>query len=988
MPSCLIVENDGPTIDQIRNALASEGWPVHVAEDAQTALNQVYDPVPDLVLVNSTLDDAETVLSRFSRKNSSSCSISLQIERSEESTSPQELEADEQLPLPFEEAQFWAVVRALLSARFDDQQPAPEVPAPKLTSEEIFGDVLAELDFEPEDPEPDLDSVSPLSPEQPVESTAAATPPSTPQPLDQKKVASKKPRNEVERKLEETLSGVLEPSFLSPKTQPPPTKTPLKRDLSNIDKLLSDSLSGLDLGKKLKTDKAQTGDARAAEAPREPPPHRLEDSADRDALLADLDLSFLDKTPTSQVIPPGEDTPSKGEPAPARAIANSAEEPTPTSEPVDLPVGPSESTGSRQERAGGPRFGHYTLLEKIAVGGMAEVWKARMDGVAGFQKTVAIKKILSHLTENKEFERMFVDEAKLAAELNHPNITHIYDLGVIQSEFYIAMEYVEGGNLRSILDTASRKGMPIPQDLSLLITSRMASALDYAHRKRDGDDKELGLVHRDVSPQNVLISYEGDIKLCDFGIVKAVSKTSQTKAGALKGKLQYMAPEQAWGREVDGRSDIFSLGTLLFEMLTGSRLFPGDDELAILETVRECKIQEPKELDPTIPDSINALVTKSLARDPKDRFQSADRLRDEIESCLENLTLRPSNADLAAYLRRLMSAAEPDDDFPDEPTDLADRVARFPLPSAEPPQDNIAEEQAEPSTEEASAPLDTSQEPTPESELGTLVEAIAPVEDVSTSPPAGTKRWLWVAVAIALLAAALFLLWWRTQPSAAPPTPSPAATQSQPSSEERPANREETTPAGEPDQEVASPAAQEPAPDSEDTASTPLNPDQEREKAQHRVVDRLAAQASEPPGSHEAQAQAAADPSQIEPGSPSNKPVSQGTVKATSADISEPPVAKPAQAGPGIKPPVLVSMKKPQYPAEARKENVKGEIVLSLLVNESGNVDEVRQVAGVDPSLGLNEAAIRAARAATFKPATQEGTRVKMWTTLKIPYPM
>src|SRR6266699_2212674 len=165
---------------------------------------------------------------------------------------------------------------------------------------------------------------------------------------------------------------------------------------------------------------------------------------------------------------------------------------------------------------------------------MAEVWKARMRGVEGFQKIVAIKKILPHLSDNQEFIEMFIDEAKLAAQLNHNNIIHIYDLGKIQNSYYIA--------------------------------SKVAAALDYAHRKRDFEDREMGLVHRDVSPQNVLISEEGDIKLCDFGIAKAASKASHTQAGALKGKLQYMSPEQAWGKHIDKRSDIFALSTVLFEM--------------------------------------------------------------------------------------------------------------------------------------------------------------------------------------------------------------------------------------------------------------------------------------------------------------------------------------------------------------------------------------------------------------------------------------
>ena len=228
--------------------------------------------------------------------------------------------------------------------------------------------------------------------------------------------------------------------------------------------------------------------------------------------------------------------------------------------------------------SGPDRFGQYEILEKIASGGMAELYKAKRTGVEGFQKIVAIKKILPHLADDEEFVTMFADEAKLAAQLNHPNIIHIYDLGKIQAGgYFIAMEYVDGRDLRG--RSSSRRhatlGVPLPVPLAVYIASKVASALDYAHRRRDAEGHELNIVHRDVSPQNILISYEGDIKLCDFGIAKAASKASKTQSGALKGKIQYMSPEQAWGKPIDRRSDLFSLGVVLHELLTGERLFRG-----------------------------------------------------------------------------------------------------------------------------------------------------------------------------------------------------------------------------------------------------------------------------------------------------------------------------------------------------------------------------------------------------------------------------
>ncbi|MCA9686688.1 MAG: serine/threonine protein kinase, partial [Myxococcales bacterium] len=337
--------------------------------------------------------------------------------------------------------------------------------------------------------------------------------------------------------------------------------------------------------------------------------------------------------------------------------------------PTPVATAPSELLATQKHEidkpkderpADGPRsFGQYTLLDKIATGGMAEVWKARMLGMEGFQKNVAIKRILPHLTDSSDFLTMFIDEAKLAAQLNHNNIIHIYDLGKIEDDYYIAMEFVDGRDLRSILNSARRKqpSPALPMSLALLVAARLASALDYAHRKKDFDGRELGLVHRDVSPQNVLISYEGDIKLCDFGIVKAVAKASKTQMGALKGKLQYMSPEQAWGRVVDARSDIFSLGAVLFEMLTGRRLFAGESEISVLESVRDCRIESPRSLNPAIPDGVDKVVMKALAGEPDDRYQTAGEMQKDLERVLYGLDPTPNERDLAVYLRSLFDDA-------------------------------------------------------------------------------------------------------------------------------------------------------------------------------------------------------------------------------------------------------------------------------------------------------------------------------------------
>src|SRR2546423_3913306 len=287
---------------------------------------------------------------------------------------------------------------------------------------------------------------------------------------------------------------------------------------------------------------------------------------------------------------------------------------------------------------------------------MAEVGKARMRGGEGFQKIVAIKKTLPHLSDNQDFIEMFIDEAKLAAQLNHNNIIHIYDLGKIQSSYYIAMEYIDGYDLKTILKLAADRDHPLNVELALFIAAKIAAALDYAHRKRDFEDRDLGLVHRDVSPQNVLISQDGDIKLCDFGIAKAASKASHTQAGALKGKLQYMSPEQAWGRAIDKRSDIFALATVLFELLTGRKLFTGDNELSILEQVREARVTAPSQYNDEVTPQIDAIVVKALQKDPANRYQTAGEMERDINQVLYSFKPTPTAADLAIFMHRLSTS--------------------------------------------------------------------------------------------------------------------------------------------------------------------------------------------------------------------------------------------------------------------------------------------------------------------------------------------
>ncbi len=330
---------------------------------------------------------------------------------------------------------------------------------------------------------------------------------------------------------------------------------------------------------------------------------------------------------------------------------------TPTPEPAESLLDPS-LTGT---------YGPYELLERVAVGGMAEVFRAKRSGVEGFEKIVAVKRILPHLSDNKEFVDMFVAEAKMVAGLTHPNIVQIFDLGRIEKTHYIAMEYVHGRDLRSILRRAKEKNLRLPLDLAVHIVSKVAWALEFAHRKKDAKGRPMMIVHRDVSPQNILISFDGEVKLTDFGIAKAATKASITDVGALRGKLLYMSPEQAWGKPLDRRSDLFSLGIVFYEMLTEQKPFLGSSEMSILETVRQCQIQPPRVVNPRVPERLEKIALQALAKDSDHRYQDAGELARELERFLLERH-PPTPAQLARLLELLFDEKERGVTVHEEPT--------------------------------------------------------------------------------------------------------------------------------------------------------------------------------------------------------------------------------------------------------------------------------------------------------------------------------
>ncbi len=296
------------------------------------------------------------------------------------------------------------------------------------------------------------------------------------------------------------------------------------------------------------------------------------------------------------------------------------------------------------------QFGKYLLLEKLAVGGMAEIYKAKTYGVDGFEKELAIKRILPHCSADKDFITMLIDEAKLSVMLSHANIVQVYDLGKVGDDYYISMEFIHGVNLRDVMYRCRESGVTIPTDIAVYIISEICKGLDYAHRKTDHNNQPLNIVHRDISPQNILLSYEGEVKIVDFGIAKAAMNISHTMAGILKGKIAYMSPEQAMGKAIDRRTDIFSTGILLYETLTGQKLFTGESQFEVLKKIRTTRITA-EQLPNSIPEQLKPIVVKALAYNIDERFQHAGDLQIELTKYLYSKHVDFSPRKLAAFIK-------------------------------------------------------------------------------------------------------------------------------------------------------------------------------------------------------------------------------------------------------------------------------------------------------------------------------------------------
>jgi TonB family protein len=949
----LVVEYEPRYTDRVRQALAGQPFTPTFAKDGEEAIRVLEGDSPRLIVLSSVvpkISTTELIRTIRGRKPLQDTPILLTVSGyngKSPKADAQRVGASDILPKPYSETEFLGKVQQMLGIRsdlplLDDFGPRPAT-APGLTSNDIFGDLLEE-----------------------DKPTTAGV----------KKTTMSKSTQDVDKMLADTLAGVMPqrkekptqtgsvpvPPVPTPPPAAPPAQPPVQTKTGErarpsqgeLDKMLSDTLSGLE-----KTTRTRTTGSGTTPRPATPTP-----------------------PPATVPTPP---PPTQAPAQPKRfdtARMQAYTEKVPVSQPVVAP--PAQARAEEEEVTDGVKFGQYVLVEKIATGGMAEVWKARMRGVEGFQKIVAIKKILPHLSDNQDFIEMFIDEAKLAAQLNHNNIIHIYDLGKIQSSYYIAMEYIDGYDLKTILRRGEERGQPMGVELALFVASKIASALDYAHRKKDFEEREMGLVHRDVSPQNVLISQEGDIKLCDFGIAKAASKASHTQAGALKGKLQYMSPEQAWGRNIDRRSDVFALATVLFEMLTNRKLFTGDNELSILEQVREARVQPPSEFNDEVTPDIDKVVLKALQKDPANRYQTAGDMARDLDAILYSYKPTPTSADLAIFMHRI-SSAEPVMHHEPEP------VAPPPVPAPKPIPVATAAAAA------AAAPI-----------AAAPVAAPATVEPWEQAPPKKKSPVPLIAVAgllIAVLGGAAVVFLGKKDPEAAAPqtTAAPATTAAATPATGTivPANTATTATTG----TLATSTAIDPSLVDQEVAKR-IAAERARLQAlaqQQQTQTAAAARPTTPPPAQVAAAQPvvpAPQPAQERPAPAVQQPVEtprpqqEETRPAAPAPQPQQQAARPsvregdlvAAGTEGLVAPRMVQRGTVPYPPVARMQRVEGTVITSVLISETGQVMEVRIIRGVNRPVGLNEAAEQSMRRSRFAPATVDGVRVKAWLTVPVEF--
>jgi serine/threonine-protein kinase len=357
-----------------------------------------------------------------------------------------------------------------------------------------------------------------------------------------------------------------------------------------------------------------------------------------------------------------------------------------------------------------PDSQRYRITEKIDAGGMAEVYRGVAESaVGGIKKAVAIKRILPSLTKNKKFVSMFLDEARVSMHLQHANIVGVFDIGMADTAYFIVMEYVDGANLKTILESLRRQSKRLPMSQVIWIMMQVCNALSYAHDATDPETgRELGVVHRDISPPNILISRRGEVKLVDFGLAKATSQLESTDPGVVKGKFSYLSPEAASGKDVDRRADIFAVGILLYELLTGKRLFYGETDYQTVELVRQAKVPPIAPQNPDVQPELDQIIRKALSKDLGARYQSAGDLQDALEQYLFSQRMKVTSRDIEQLVQGVLKEKQKN-----KPTDqpignlidtlINEEIMRF--TSLDYSSDDGARSSPSP-TDEGNAPLD------------------------------------------------------------------------------------------------------------------------------------------------------------------------------------------------------------------------------------------------------------------------------------------
>ncbi len=381
------------------------------------------------------------------------------------------------------------------------------------------------------------------------------------------------------------------------------------------------------------------------------------------------------------------------------------------------------------------RVGRYEVVGHLATGGMAEILLARLLGLSGFERVVVVKRILPHLARTESFVGMFLDEARIVAALHHQNVVQVYELGREGGDLFLAMEYLQGESAAGLLKRLRTRNEPLGYDLAAFIVAEACAGLHAAHELKDKDEEPQHLVHRDVSPQNLFVTYAGEVKVIDFGIAKTGDRVTRTEAGQLKGKFQYMSPEQCRGAKLDRRSDIFALGNVLYELTTGRQLFKRASELQVLKAITDEPVLPPSRLLPDYPASLETICLRALARDRRERYPTAAAMRTDLLQAMGELR---KDADVSASLARLMEAA-----FADRIAEKREMLRRVRSGSA------VTHVPAGDADEAVELP-GLSDEPTLGTELGSYIETAVPL---AVQRGRSRARWRWALSTVGLTAA-------------------------------------------------------------------------------------------------------------------------------------------------------------------------------------------------------------------------------------------